>query len=71
MLNSNLSLCYLKKEMFSDAIKHAQETLKLDSKNAKAYYRLHCAYKSLKDLDKARANLVKACEIEPNDRNMR
>ena len=57
--------------MYAETIKHATEALKSDSKSAKAYYRLHCAHKSLGDLDKARVNLVKACEIEPNNRNMR
>lgn len=57
--------------MFAEAIKLATEASELDSKSAKAFYRIHCGHKALGDLDKAKENLVKACGLEPNDRGMR
>jgi hypothetical protein len=47
--------------MFAEAIKLATEASVLDSKSAKAFYRIHCGHKALGDLDKAKENLVKAC----------
>lgn len=71
ILNLNVSLCMLKKNMPHETIKHAQEALTYEKSNPKAYYRLHLAYKVINDLDRAKENLEHAINLEPNDRNMR
>ena len=40
ILNNNLSLCFLKKGKFDDAIKHAKDAIELDPNCMKAFYRL-------------------------------
>lgn len=60
LMNLNAALCSLKRDLFKDAIKHAQEALSYQAKNPKAYYRMYCGHKGLNDLDKAKENLEMA-----------
>ena len=57
--------------MYEDAIKMAKESLTYEKNNPKAYYRISQAYKELKDLDRAKENLLKAINLVPNDQKMR
>lgn len=60
-------MCMLKKNMPNECIKHAKEAISFQSKNPKAYHRLHLAYKQLNDLDRAKESLQKAISFEPNN----
>jgi len=65
VLFTNMSLCFLKKGMYTDCIKHGQEALGYEKKNPKAHYRMALAYKELQDLDRAKENLIAAIKFEP------
>ena len=71
ILNLNVSMCMLKKNMPHDTIKHALEAITYEKNNPKAYYRLFMAYRVINDLDRAKENLEMAIQLEPNDKNMR
>lgn len=71
ILELNVSLCMLKKNMPHDTIKHANEALTYEKNNPKAYYRLYLAYKAINDLDRAKENLELAIKLEPQDKMMR
>ena len=57
ILNLNVAMCLLKKNMPNDAIKHAQEAISYEKNNPKAYYRMFMAYRQINDLDRAKENL--------------
>lgn len=40
VLNLNVALCLLKKDMANEAIKHCKEAIDITKDNPKAYYRL-------------------------------
>lgn len=71
ILNLNVALCLLRKNMAPECIKHCQEAIKISPKNPKGYYRLCQAYKMVNDLDRAKENLLKAIELQPSDKVMR
>lgn len=71
ILNLNLSLCHLKRNSATDAIKHAKEATKLDPMSSKAHYRLSMAYKLNNDLDPAKEHLKEALKLEPQNQSIR
>lgn len=61
----NSAYCLLQKKMYADAIKMAKEAITYIKDNPKAYYRMSLAYKELKDLDRAKENLLLAIKLAP------
>ncbi|RXW14140.1 hypothetical protein EST38_g11716, partial [Candolleomyces aberdarensis] len=63
----NRSAAYLKLGKFKDAQRDCTTVLKLNPKNAKAYFRRGQAWQGLDDLDKAHGDFWEAHQIEPNN----
>jgi tetratricopeptide (TPR) repeat protein len=64
---SNLAACVLKKENWNKAIEYTQKALKNDPDNIKALYRRAQAYIGDGNTDKAREDLKKLTEKDPNE----
>lgn len=67
ILNLNLALVSLKQKNVNHVIKHAQEAIKIDPTNAKAYFRLFQGYKMNNDFELAKAAIIRAIKLQPND----
>jgi len=67
----NVSLCLLKKKMYKDCIKNAEEALTYVQQNPKAHYRIAMAYKANNDFDRAKTSLGEAIKLAPNDSMLR
>ncbi|KAJ2922436.1 hypothetical protein H1R20_g14653, partial [Candolleomyces eurysporus] len=63
----NRSAAYLKLGKFQDAQRDCTTVLKLNPKNAKAFFRRGQAWQGLDDLDKAHSDFWEAHQIEPNN----
>ena len=71
ILYLNCAHCLIKKKMYKDGIKAANEALIYIQENPKAYYRIAMAYKSLRDFDKSMENFKTAIRMDPNDKGLR
>lgn len=70
-LNLNLALCFYKKGMKSETIKHAEQALEVDPLSAKAHFRIYQAQMLNNDFEKAQVALRKAIDVEPNNKHFR
>ena len=61
----NSALCLLKKKMYPQCIKSAQDSLIYCAESPKAYYRIALAQKELKQFDEAKVNFEKAIRLAP------
>ncbi|KAJ3081647.1 Tetratricopeptide repeat protein 9A [Quaeritorhiza haematococci] len=66
-IKKTLAACYSNMA----AVNACDQVLKLDDKNAKAYFRRGQAHFASNSLDKAESDFRKAAELEPNDRGIR
>ena len=71
ILNLNCAHCLIKKKMYKDGIKAANEALQYIEENPKAYYRIAKAHQALRDYDKAQDNFKIAIRMDPNDKGLR
>jgi FK506-binding protein 4/5 len=69
--NLNNAACKLKLKDYKQAEKLCTKVLELDSQNVKALYRRVQAYMQLADLDLAEADIKKALEIDPDNRDVK
>jgi FK506-binding protein 4/5 len=69
--NLNNAACKLKLKDYKQAEKLCTKVLELDSQNVKALYRRVQAYIQLADLELAEADIKKALEIEPDNRDVK
>ncbi|KAL6661840.1 hypothetical protein ACP70R_001224 [Stipagrostis hirtigluma subsp. patula] len=69
--NLNNAACKLKLKDYKQAEKLCTKVLELDSQNVKALYRRVQAYIQLADLDLAEADVKKALEIDPDNRDVK
>ncbi|XP_066330871.1 70 kDa peptidyl-prolyl isomerase-like [Miscanthus floridulus] len=69
--NLNNAACKLKLKDYKEAVKLCTKVLELDSQNVKALYRRVQAYIQLADLELAEADIKKALEIDPNNRDVK
>ncbi|KAG0524419.1 hypothetical protein BDA96_07G209600 [Sorghum bicolor] len=69
--NLNNAACKLKLKDYKEAAKLCTKVLELDSQNVKALYRRVQAYIQLADLELAEADIKKALEIDPNNRDVK
>ncbi|KAL4285149.1 hypothetical protein GQ457_16G027880 [Hibiscus cannabinus] len=69
--NLNNAACKLKLNDYKQAAKLCTKVLELDSRNVKALYRRAQAYMRLVDLDLAEADIKKAMEIDPDNRDVK
>ncbi|GAB4844045.1 70 kDa peptidyl-prolyl isomerase [Ancistrocladus abbreviatus] len=69
--NLNNAACKLKLKDFKQAEKLCTKVLELDSRNVKALYRRAQAHIQLVDLELAEADIKKALEIEPDNREVK
>lgn len=69
--NLNNAACKLKFKDYKEAVKLCTKVLELDSQNVKALYRRVQAYIQLADLELAEADIKKALEIDPNNRDVK
>ncbi|KAF8653788.1 hypothetical protein HU200_061908 [Digitaria exilis] len=69
--NLNNAACKLKLKDYKQAEKLCTKVLELDSQNVKALYRRVQAYIQLADLELAEADIKKALEIDPNNRDVK
>ena len=60
ILYLNCAHCLLKKKMYKDAIKFANDALLYVQENPKAYYRIAIAHKEMRDYDRSQENFIKA-----------
>ena len=67
----NSALCLLKKKMYPQCIKAANDALIYVPESPKAYYRIALAYKELNESDDAKENFEKAIKLAPGDRGLR
>lgn len=70
-LNLNLALCFYKKSMKNETIKHAEQALEVDPLSAKAHFRIYQAQMINNDFEKAQTSLKKAIEVEPGNKHFR
>ncbi|PUZ52330.1 hypothetical protein GQ55_6G261500 [Panicum hallii var. hallii] len=69
--NLNNAACKLKLKDYKQAEKLCTKVLELDSQNVKALYRRVQAYMQLADLELAEADIKKALEIDPDNRDVK
>ncbi|CAL5000998.1 unnamed protein product [Urochloa decumbens] len=69
--NLNNAACKLKLKEYKEAEKLCTKVLELDSQNVKALYRRAQAYIQLADLELAEADIKKALEIDPDNRDVK
>jgi len=69
--NLNNAACKLKLKDYKQAEKLCTKVLELDSQNVKALYRRVQAYIQLADLELAEADIKKALEIDPDNRDVK
>ncbi|CAM0144446.1 unnamed protein product [Urochloa decumbens] len=69
--NLNNAACKLKLKEYKEAEKLCTKVLELDSQNVKALYRRVQAYIQLADLELAEADIKKALEIDPDNRDVK
>ncbi|XP_039050559.1 peptidyl-prolyl cis-trans isomerase FKBP65-like [Hibiscus syriacus] len=69
--NLNNAACKLKLKDYKQAEKLCTKVLELDSRNVKALYRRTQAYIQLVDLDLAEADIKKALEIDPDNKDVK
>lgn len=69
--NLNNAACKLKLKDYKEAAKLCTKVLELDSQNVKALYRRVQAYIQLADLELAEADIKKALEIDPDNRDVK
>ncbi|MBA0570504.1 hypothetical protein Golob_004155, partial [Gossypium lobatum] len=69
--NLNNAACKLKLKDYKKAKKLCTEVLELDDRNVKALYRRAQAYMELVDFDLAEADIKKALEIDPDNRDVK
>ncbi|KAH1047022.1 hypothetical protein J1N35_037806 [Gossypium stocksii] len=69
--NLNNAACKLKLKDYKKAKKLCTEVLELDDRNVKALYRRAQAYMELVDFDLAEADVKKALEIDPDNRDVK
>ncbi|CAL5058213.1 unnamed protein product [Urochloa decumbens] len=67
----NNAACKLKLKDYKEAKELCTEVLELDNTNVKALYRRAQAYTSLVELDLAEADIKKALEIDPDNRDVK
>ncbi|CAO2173492.1 unnamed protein product [Urochloa humidicola] len=69
--NLNNAACKLKLKDYKETVKLCTKVLELDSQNVKALYRRVQAYIQLADLELAEADIKKALEIDPDNRDVK
>jgi len=69
--NLNNAACKLKLKDYKQAEKLCTKVLELDCQNVKALYRRVQAYIQLADLELAEADIKKALEIDPDNRDVK
>jgi len=70
-LRLNLAASFLKLKDWEEAIYCCNKVLEKTPKNAKALFRMGQAYVVFNDSDKAKEWLLKAVEVEPNDKSIK
>eukprot|EP00252_Welwitschia_mirabilis_P017965 TRINITY_DN40097_c0_g1_i1.p1 TRINITY_DN40097_c0_g1~~TRINITY_DN40097_c0_g1_i1.p1 ORF type:complete len:559 (+),score=133.00 TRINITY_DN40097_c0_g1_i1:209-1885(+) len=69
--NLNNAACKLKLKDYKQVIKLCSKVLEMESQNVKALYRRAQAYIETTDLELAEADIKKALEIDPNNRDVK
>jgi FK506-binding protein 4/5 len=69
--NLNMAACKLKLKDYKEAVKLTTKVLELESTNIKALYRRVQAYIELLDLDYAQADIKKALDLDPNNKEVK
>lgn len=64
--HSNLALCYLRKERYTECIESCNEAISLNPDLSKAFYRRSQAYEMLGENHKAIENIMQVIQLEPN-----
>ena len=67
----NLAACQLKTQDYSDAILSCHKALDIDTKNVKALFRRAQAYSRTADWENAKADLMEAIKLAPNNKDLR
>ena len=67
----NCAHCFLKKKMYPQCIKAANDAITYVASSPKAYYRIALAYKEQNMLDEAKENFEKAIKLAPADKGLR
>jgi len=70
-ISLNMALCYLKINKTERAIEECNEVLKGDNQNEKALYRRCLAYEKVNDFYKAKADIDRCVEINPNSKEFK
>merc|ERR1712166_103884 len=67
---NNAAMCQVKIEAWDAVISTCSETIEIDSKSVKAWYRRGLANQKLQDWDHAKSDLRTALEIEPKNKDV-
>eukprot|EP01091_Cochliopodium_minus_P012261 TRINITY_DN3682_c0_g1_i1.p1 TRINITY_DN3682_c0_g1~~TRINITY_DN3682_c0_g1_i1.p1 ORF type:complete len:200 (+),score=73.25 TRINITY_DN3682_c0_g1_i1:224-823(+) len=68
VVHLNMAAVYLKISEWTKAINSCGEAIKLDPKNAKAYFRRSQAYLSQRDVDRSEVDCKQALKLAPSDK---
>ncbi|EAS03802.1 tetratricopeptide repeat protein (macronuclear) [Tetrahymena thermophila SB210] len=71
VLNSNLAICYLKKNDYETVIQYSSESIKLDPKFKKPYLNRITAYEKTEKLEEAIEDLKELEKLDPDDKQIK
>ncbi|KAL4510833.1 hypothetical protein ABPG72_004987 [Tetrahymena utriculariae] len=71
VLNSNLAICYLKKNDYETVIQYTSESIKLDPKFKKPYLNRITAYEKTEKLEEAIEDLKELEKLDPDDKQIK
>ena len=69
-LHSNISSCYLKLNDVENAMKEAEECIKLQPKWSRGYYRKGMVLFEKKEFVDAATTFYQGCELDPTDKKL-
>ena len=69
-LHSNISSCYLKLKDVENAMKEAEECIKLQPKWSRGYYRKGMVLFEKKEFVDAATTFYQGCELDPADKKL-
>ena len=67
MLHLNLAMCHLRLDEHATAARHCDDALNIDADNVKGLYRRGMALINMRETERARADLKRAQELDPNN----
>jgi len=70
-INLNMALCYLKLNRFDRVLEECNAVLSSDKDNEKALYRRCLAYEKLNDFYKAKGDIDRCIELNPNSKEFK